>query len=183
MTQKEDNRPDIKWVTGYSDGLAKKKKSRLKSFISSSFLKFSWNPRWAIIAGFSLCAIFSCFFSLCQKISLEPLFFWPISQLLLPFVPPPLPPVPSISANFTLSLLTFSIYCPPSVIVIRRITGDQREKRRTSTTDLSPPFLSPFSLWAGIAFSVLSVSLFDIVLSAVFTAVTAPLTRRSACKQ
>lgn len=98
------------------------------------------------------------------------------------FAPHP-SPVPSISPNFTLSLLTFSIYCPPSVIVIRRITGDQREESRTSTTDLSPPFLSPFSFWARIAFLVLSVFLFAIVLSAVFTAVTASLTCSSACKQ
>ena len=107
---------------------------------------------------------------------------WAISQFLLPYMHPPTP-IPSISPNFTLSLVTFSIYCPPSVNVIRRITGDQREESWTSTTDLSPRFPTPFSFWARIAFLVLSAFLFDIVLSAVFTAVTALVTQSSACKQ
>lgn len=130
-----------------------------------------------------LCVLFLAAFSASAKrFHLSRSFFGPfLSFFYLSCTRPS--PVPSISPNFTLSLLTFSIYCPPSVIVIRRITGDQREKSRTSTTDLSPRSLSPFSLSGPGLLSPCCVFLFDIVLSALFTAVTAPLTRSSACKQ
>lgn len=130
-----------------------------------------------------LCVLFLAAFSApAKRFHLSRSFFGPfLSFFYLSCTRPS--PAPSISPNFTLSLLTFSIYCPPSVIVIRRITGDQREKSRTSTTDLSPRFLSPFSLSGPGLLSQCCVFLFDIVLSAVFTAVTAPLTRSSACKQ
>lgn len=109
-----------------------------------------------------LCVLFLAAFSASAKrFHLSRSFFGPfLSFFYLSCTRPS--PGPSISPNFTLSLLTFSIYCPPSVIVIRRITGDQREKSRTSTTDLSPRFLSPFSLslgrdcFLGVVFSSLT---------------------------
>lgn len=60
--------------------------------------------------------------------------------------PPSSPPLlaPSIGPPLS-SLLTFSLSCPPSVTVIRGDRGDQRRRRRTSSTDLSPPSPS-FSL-------------------------------------
>lgn len=84
--------------------------------------------------------------SLCQSFNLTRslllatlLFFIFILFTLPPFL------APSISPDFALSLLTFSLSCPPSVTVIRGVRGDQREESRTSTTDLSPPSL-PLSL-------------------------------------
>lgn len=83
-------------------------------------------------------------------VSLELLFFGPfLSFFYLSCIHPS--PVPSISPNFTLSLLTLSIYCPPSVTVIRRMTGDQREESRTGTTELSPRFLTPLDCFLGAA--------------------------------
>lgn len=158
-------------------------KKQYEIFYLVIFLKFSWNTRWTIIACFFVCVLSLAAFSASAKnLQLSHSFFGPFLSFFYFLCIHP-SPVPSISPNFTLSLLTCSIYCRPSVILIRRITGDQREESRTSTTELSPRFLTPFFFWAGIAFPVLSVFLFDIVLSAGFTAVTAPLTSSSACKQ
>lgn len=87
-------------------------------------------------------------FSLSAKVLSRSPFGHPTFFFFYPFYAwPSFPPflAPSISPNFALSLLTFSLSCPPSVIVIRGVRGDQSEESRTSTTDLSPPSL-PLSL-------------------------------------
>lgn len=106
---------------------------------------------WFVVPFMLTCSIYSSFFSpsantwiwAALSFGLPP-FLWPFFLWSLSFSPVL---TPSISPNFVLSLLTFSLSCPPSVIVIRGVRGDQREESRTSTTDLSPPSLSLFSLF------------------------------------